>query len=268
MTDQRPEVLPALYRALYETYQDNRTGIHVSDIVLCPRKRVFRELEPKPITNIELNFFTSGKAIHAALQDLAKHNGSYEIEQEIYLRDDRTSVLGLTHLMQEIHEETKGEFMSAHNLDENNCISGHIDIYDRANNVPIEAKSMRKASVDKPKPHHVQQLKVYMAITGADYGIVLYQLLLHFDQTPFVEFVIQMTKDEREKMLDWLMVELHELRLAIKRQDPALARHVMLDGDYNFQCRNCPYLRQCQAINLRVDKNNVQGRNAKEINKG
>jgi CRISPR/Cas system-associated exonuclease Cas4 (RecB family) len=217
----KPAILPALYKALFTEYQDTRTGIHVSDIVLCPRKRVFREIDPRPVTPLELNFFTSGKAIHAAIQSLAAHYPDrYALEYPINY----------------------------------NGIEAHIDIYDKIDNIPIEAKSMRKDSIDAAKPHQLKQLKAYMAITDAEKGLMLYQLLLHFKDRPFAEFVHTMTADERQKERDWLMLEYHYLKLALMQKKPALARHVMYDHDYNFQCRNCPYLNKCQDINIQAQK--------------
>jgi CRISPR/Cas system-associated exonuclease Cas4 (RecB family) len=219
--NQQPAILPVLYKALYHEYQDNRGGIHVSDIVLCPRKRAFRDVQPRAITPLELNFFTSGKAIHAALQSLvAKYPDQYEIEYPLNY----------------------------------NGIESHIDIYDKKNNIPIEAKSMRKASVEQPKEHHVKQLKAYMAITDAEKGIILYQLLLHFKDRPFAEFVHTMTADQRQKERDWLNLEYHYLKLALASRKPELARHVMYDAAYNWQCANCPYLQKCQDINIQAQR--------------
>jgi DNA-binding protein Fis len=218
---EKTRILPNLYKALYQEYKETRTGIHVSDIVLCPRKRVFREIEPMPVTALELNFFTSGKAIHAAIQSLAaRYPDRYALEYPL----------------------------------DYNGISGHVDIYDKQNNIPIEAKSMRKASIETAKPHQVKQLKAYMAITDAAKGLMLYQLLLHFKDQPFAEFVISMTADERQKERDWLNLEYHYLKLALMQKKPALARHVMYDADYNFQCRNCPYLAKCQDINIQAQR--------------
>lgn len=79
-------ILEALSVALKNKYDTEfRDGIHVTDLTLCPRKSIFRKLEPKPITNKELNFFTSGRAIHSAIQSLVEQDqaGQFEIEKEV-----------------------------------------------------------------------------------------------------------------------------------------------------------------------------------------
>src|SRR5207245_773434 len=128
---------------------EEREGIHVSDLTLCLRKAVFKKLNPTPITAKELNFFTSGRAIHDAIQMVANVNEEmFEIEKEI-------------------------EFQG---------IQGHIDLYDTKANIPIECKSSRTKEIKEPKKFHIDQLKYYMAFTGADKGAILYQALMHFDE--------------------------------------------------------------------------------------
>ena len=64
---------------------DTREGVHVSDLTLCPRKAVFRKLSPEPCTMRDLNFFTSGRAIHDSIQILANSDGAgqFDIERAI-----------------------------------------------------------------------------------------------------------------------------------------------------------------------------------------
>src|ERR1041385_4684180 len=157
-------ILGTLYEALYEEYGQERDGVHVSDLIYCPRKTCFQKLEPLPITNIQLNFFTSGKAIHGALQSLLKkYPDRFEIEKEVWYND----------------------------------LVAHIDIFDRETGVPIEAKSARIKNIEKPKPHNLKQLEAYMAMTDSDKGIILYQCLMHFEDKPFVEFEHTMTRAQR-----------------------------------------------------------------------
>jgi hypothetical protein len=55
-------------------YSRPRTGSHVTDVVLCPRQRVFKEIDPLPMTDKDLNLFSSGRAIHEAVQSLFMSN--------------------------------------------------------------------------------------------------------------------------------------------------------------------------------------------------
>lgn len=192
---------------------EQRDGIHLSDMSLCMRKAVFRRIQPTPTTMKELNFYTSGRAIHDAIQTLANHDTSkFEIEKEIEYQ---------------------------------NCV-GHIDLYDTEENIPIECKSMRTSKVDKPKPHHVDQLKNYMAVTTADKGIILYQLLLHFDETPFVEFEIKMDKKERSAQLTIIEEKAALYADALAHKDAMIIPDILDDKDLNWLCKSCPYLKQCQ----------------------
>ena len=209
------KILPVLYESLLEEYSEERAGIHVSDLIYCPRKTCFQKLKPQPLTNLQLNFFTSGKAIHASLQSLVKkYPERFEIEKEVKLGD----------------------------------ISAHVDIYDRLNNVPIEAKSARMKSIDKAKPHNLSQLEAYMSIMGSDKGIILYQLLLHFDDKPFVEFEHRMTKEQRLIKINKLHADADLLKKGVENKDPSLVRHIAYDNDYNWLCRSCVFAKECEAM--------------------
>ena len=210
-----PDLLTELTNALFAEYSKPRDGIHISDMLLCPRKTVFQKLQPIPLKMKELNFFTSGRAIHEALQRLAlAYPNKYDIEKEVTYH-------GCT---------------------------GHVDIYDRVSNIPVEAKSMRKAKVDRPKDFHVEQIKSYMAILGADNGFILYQLLLHFDETPFVVFPITMTARQREIQLQYIDSDIERFKASINNGDPSLSRHIANDARYNWLCNDCKYYSQCESM--------------------
>ena len=210
-------ILGTLYEALYEEYGQERDGVHVSDLIYCPRKTCFQKLEPLPITNIQLNFFTSGKAIHGALQSLLKkYPDRFEIEKEVWYND----------------------------------LVAHIDIFDRETGVPIEAKSARIKNIEKPKPHNLKQLEAYMAMTDSDKGIILYQCLMHFEDKPFVEFEHTMTRAQRQATLDGLRNDADLLKYGIEQKAPSVIRHIAYDADYNWLCRSCPYAKKCEVMRV------------------
>lgn len=207
-------IVEELQLALKNKYDSEfRDGIHVSDIVLCSRKAVFKKIEPCPITNRELNFFTSGRAIHEAIGTLAHNTGNYILEKEV---------------------EYQG-------------IVGHVDLYDSRHNIPIECKSYRSKSIETPKPHHVEQLKSYMAILGSKKGIILYQLLLHFEDKPFVEFEVIMTDEEIKEKLQELTIAAALYKSAVETKSPMLLEGVMTDKTMNWMCDSCPYKAKCKA---------------------
>ena len=218
--------LELLYDSLYEEYNKERSDIHVSDLTLCPRESCFRRLDPKPLTNTDLNFFTSGKAIHEALQSLIKKfPDRFEKEKEIKF----------------------------------NGIEGHIDIFDKQYHVPIEAKSARVKTMTEPKAHYITQLEAYMAITGADTGVILVQCLLNYNQDPFVEFEHTMTAQQRNQKLHELNQDAIMLKTANVSQDPSIVRHIAYNNDLNWKCRYCRYLKPCEE--MRITENAVKFNN-------
>jgi RecB family exonuclease len=216
-------ILEELYTSLYEEYNKVRDGIHVSDITLCPREACFRRLDPKPLTNTDLNFFTSGKAIHEALQSLIKkYPDRFELEKEVKFGD----------------------------------IVGHIDIFDKTNHIPIEAKSARVKTMEEPKAHYLKQLEAYMALTNADTGIILVQCLLNYEDKPFLEFEHKMTAEQRKAVLSQLQTDAIMLKVGILEQDPSLVRHINYDLTLNWKCRYCPYAKPCEEMRIEANASN------------
>lgn len=211
-------IVEVLKESLFEEYSKERTGIHVSDITLCPRESCFRRLDPKPLTMTDINFFSSGRAIHEALQSLvAKYPDRFEKEKEIKY----------------------------------NGIEGHIDIFDKTYHVPIEAKSARVKKMDVPKEHYIRQLEAYQAITDSETGIILVQCLLNYEDNPFVEFTHTMTKEQRHDTLLKLQADAILLKESIAMKDPSIARHVAYDESLNWKCRFCAYKEPCEKMRVK-----------------
>src|SRR5687767_7612935 len=111
--DQKPRVdedyLTILLQTMKKWYSTPREGSHVSDTILCPRQRIFKILYPTPVTAKELNMYSSGRAIHEAIQILFMSNrGRFEKEKYV-------------------------EYCN---------IIGSVDIYDQKKNIPIEFKTI------------------------------------------------------------------------------------------------------------------------------
>ena len=206
--------LESFMKSLKGKYEaENRGGIHISDLVLCPRRSAHRRLNPQEITPKELNFYTSGSSIHEALQILAKTSDTYELEKPIIY----------------------------------NGVEGHVDIYDRLLNVPIEFKSYRGKSMENPKEHHISQLKYYMAILGAKQGILIYQCLMNFEDKPFVEFIIEMDQEERIQVLKKLEEEKESYQKVLEGINGImLVRGIYEDKTLNWLCKDCPLLEECR----------------------
>ena len=213
--DHGEEYIARMQATMEEIVSKPRKGTHVTDLVLCTRLRVFREIDPLPITAKALSIFTTGMAIHG-------------VAQWLFLRNSRR-------FEREKHLEFGG-------------ITGSVDVLDKIRNVPLEFKTTRASSILQPKPWHVQQLKYYMAMLNASQGYILYQLLMHFGNTPFKAFRITMTIQERKNQLDKLVKEADSLKKAMEAKDPSLAKPVYDDPSLNWLCRECPYQVNCIRI--------------------
>jgi CRISPR/Cas system-associated exonuclease Cas4 (RecB family) len=211
-------LMQELKNSLYTHFNQERDGIHVSDINLCLRETVFRRIKPEPITDREVGFFTVGRAIHDSIQTLAKSNPKYEIEKEINYEID-----GIT-------------------------LKAHIDLYDKEKNIPIEAKTARSKEIEEPKPFQVEQLKMYMTLVDANIGYIIYQLLLDYNDFPFRVFEVKMSKEEREQMLQKMLDDAYHLQMNIDQRTPENTRHIFNDETKKWKCSYCKYSQECQQM--------------------
>lgn len=204
-----------IIEAMEERHSKPRDGYHVSDVCLCPRLNVFRKVDRRPIDAKTLSIYSAGKSMH-------------EVVQWLFLSNKRM-----------FEREKYVEFED---------IQGSVDIYDRRRNIPLEFKTTRASDIREPKSFHVEQLKNYMSILGAQQGYMIYQLLLHFGQKPFKTFRITMSAGERQAQRDKLVKEVNSLKRAMEVGDPSLARSVNKDPDLNWLCKDCPYSIECKRI--------------------
>lgn len=213
--DRGPYYIARTIDTMEEWNSKPREGYHVSDVCLCPRLNVFRKIDRLPIDAKTVSIFAVGKAIHEAVQLLYRTDKrTFEIEKYVEHQD----------------------------------IQGSVDIHDRRRNIPLEFKTTRASDIKKPKSFHVEQLKYYMAMLDAPEGYMLYQLLMHFGNTPFKTFQILMNAQERKDQRDKLVKEVNSLKRAMEAGDPSLARSVRQDPDLNWMCKDCPYSIECKRI--------------------
>ncbi|MDQ6863015.1 MAG: Dna2/Cas4 domain-containing protein [Thermoproteota archaeon] len=213
--DADTDYIALMRETMEEWYSRPRKGWHVTDIALCPRQRVFKAIDPLPLTDKELNMYSSGKAVHEAVQWLFMSNpGRYEKEKYV----------------------------------EYNDIEGSIDVFDKKRNTPIEFKTLRSSNIDKPKSFQEEQLRYYMAMQNSPIGYMIYQCIMHFGDSPWREFKVTMTEQQRKDQLEKLVREMTSLQNAMKAKDPSLARNVYLDKDLNWLCKECPYGKECETM--------------------
>jgi len=77
-----PTLRERLKAHLSEKYNELRPEIHVSDLVFCLRKSAFQKLNPKPVDDQSLSFFTAGRGHHDILEGLHGAEKEKEIRYE------------------------------------------------------------------------------------------------------------------------------------------------------------------------------------------
>jgi len=224
-TESSESYVQILRSVLKDWYSRPREGWHVSDIIMCPRQRIFKMISPTAPTDRELNMYSSGKSMHEAIQKLFMSNRMrFEIEKYV---------------------EYEG-------------VQGSVDIYDKKKQEPLEFKTLRSASIREPKIFHVEQLMYYMAMLDVPLGQIIYQCILQFGDNPFVSFEIIMNDLERENQRKKLLREIGSLQLAADMKDPSLARGVFSDKNMNWLCKDCPYVKSCEIIERSTSVTNME----------
>lgn len=200
-----------------QEFSEKREIGHVSDVIMCPRQRVFSELDPNPppISDEKLANFASGKAIHGVLQSFYRgYKKRFEREKWVEHMD----------------------------------IIGHVDLYDKRRNVPIEFKTTTAESLlTKPNSYNLEQLKYYMSILDSNSGTLIYQYLSRHVKPKWNKFTIEMSQWERREQLGKLVQEMTSMKSAIKAKDPSQARAIY-DTDLKWLCYDCAYLKQCERM--------------------
>lgn len=223
------EVLPLAYAALDKRYNGRKRGeeCHVSDLAICPREASFRRMHPEPIGNMQLGYFTTGEGVHGIFQKLMCE--AYPDRYEGYPYEKSVNFNG---------------------------ISGHIDLYDKIDRVPIELKTVNSGTVDYPKVHHLNQIKMYMAMLDVPVGKVIYQFFEWYKQAiktggPWREWTITMSDAERMALKLQMIKDSSGFMEALVLKDPSRARHIMNDPDLSvWKCKKyCSWYKQCKEIN-------------------
>lgn len=213
-------IIPRLLESQFDYYKKkdeeraNDGKIHITSLNLCMREKVFQHLNPKPLRPIQLKWFSNGNAIHHKLQVLISDNPEFELEKEV----------------------TRGNIVA------------HIDMYDNKRKFPVEAKSLAQGEIEVPKNFHIDQLKMYMALTDDEIGVMLYDPMLAYGDEPFSEWTVRMTKEERQAKLEEIENKAKLYSLAMERKDPSIASHINYDPEYNWHCDHCIYADTCAEM--------------------
>lgn len=207
-----------------------RPGIRVSDLIYCLKKSALSKRDGSYHEDDEntIHTWNNGKFWHEGVQiRLIKSDLSrYLIEHSIQYKD----------------------------------IVGHPDIIDTRDHEIYELKTIKNAyaltypstkiipstmetkdSGAKPKDHHIQQLKAYMAISGIHDGRLLYHPLSTVEgERELYEFPISIDEKEAKKILTNLLT-----RKKMMEENPEDdVRRVVSSWDESWQCLYCPYATQ------------------------
>lgn len=217
-----------LLDGLRTEYNKPRIGIHASDLVNCRRQVAFERIAGhREFTEQTLMYFASGEFQHQKLQSLLGEE--FDCEKEIIWND----------------------------------IVFHPDVVWKPHNVVIEIKTARTDSVIKePKAGHIRQLKYYMAVLNAPYGILQYIIMNKYDKDLFPVHYITLEHDEREKILEQLQADGEELRAGIELKDPSLVGHIARNEEYiqrlpsgyeyNWLCKGCQFKEECNEMRAKA----------------
>ena len=214
--------IPRFVNAQFKYYADKdaeraKDGyIHISSLNLCIREKVYQHLDRRPLTPIKIKWFSTGNAVHHKLQVLAQQDPDIKIEMPV--------VMGK--------------------------IIAHIDMYDTNLKIPCEAKSLVQPEVEVPKNFHIDQLKMYMAMTGDQFGVCLYDPLMAY-KIPFSEWHVTMTKQELQAKREEIEAKAALYAKAMELKDPYLAPHIGWDSEYNWHCEKCDYATECEVLRTR-----------------
>jgi len=196
---------------LTSEYSSTRSGIHVTDLVLCLRQAVFRKLIPVPPGVKQLSYYLDGARRHEALQKL-------------YSANDPAHVVS----------EKKGIFEG---------VSYSIDLYFQ---MPIEFKTTR-AREAMPE-HWIRQLAYYMLATDSNVGILQIQRIVPKDEDSiFPSYLVEFTNEgQRISWLEEFRIRKDIFRKALDAGMPQLAP--IYRGENSWLCRQCPYKSRCDEI--------------------
>src|SRR5919106_1209878 len=83
-----------MQETMEEWYSKPRDGQDVTDVVMCPRQKVYREIDRIPIDAKAVSIYSAGKAIHEAIQRLfLSDKRTFEREKYIEYEDIQGSPL-------------------------------------------------------------------------------------------------------------------------------------------------------------------------------
>jgi CRISPR/Cas system-associated exonuclease Cas4 (RecB family) len=201
-----------LMKEAREQMKSKSGTVAVKDLTLCQRQKIFKIIDPIPMTDEEMCNYVSGQAVHDAIGRLfMMFPNRFKLEMRIQYEN----------------------------------VKGTIDIYDKLLHIVIDVKTTKSSIMLKPTRWDEQQLKYYMSMMDSEEGAVIYQMN---NASKYLIFPILMNELQRKQHLAKLLEEARSFQHAIELEDPFLLDGVYDDKERNWLCKKCPYLEACNAI--------------------
>ena len=196
---------------LKKKYQTPRLGLHLSDIVGCPRQSAFKTIKGWIVNERTAYNFADGEAIHRFFEDIITQDedpNRYEIEKTQWI---------------------------------NKFLEFTPDIFDKWTETVIDIKTSR---TDKPqyRPYdeNIEQITAYMAFKDAKSGVLLYHILTAEQElltvqwrirvvstkqlTDYINRIIFITPHDLVTDKKYWLEEAESLKYAIEQKNPYLAK--------------------------------------------
>ena len=192
---------------------------------------MFPKVDPNPPVLIEdtirkIKYFQVGQEVHLNLQELLKLEEGWETEKEVIWQGPVP-------------------------------IIGHVDAIYRKDNLVV-AVEIKPTHSEKPTPfdYNIRQLKYYLAMLNANYGILPYVMVGANPKEHFVKYLITFDyKNERNEILTRLEADAAELQRGSDAGRPELVKHAAKDPAFitygkNWLCSSCEYKKECDEMRL------------------
>ncbi|GEM_PF-1238739 len=211
-----------------------REGVQITDLTLCPRRKIFEIVNPKEQSRQTIVRTAAGKGLHRFVQKKIKNPDPDRYEAEVP-------------------------------VEYNNFIYGSIDLYDKVLETVIDIKEKVVSGTWEIRPLSSQeeQLKDLMAMKNVSKGALV--LILVNGKEAIKQFNYYMTEEERLEQLRDLNEKGSLFLTAKNDRDPSIANYAFFDKSLNWLCHRidkksgdhvwCPYYWDCMALIAREKKN-------------
>jgi len=205
----------------------SQDGVKVTDLMFCPRRRIFEIVNPTKKSSQNVIRTAAGSGLHRLIQKRIIDSDPERYESETLVEYD-------------------------------SLIFGSIDLYDKEFKtvIDIKEKLVNGSWAIKPFSSHEEQLKNLMAMKNTSKGVLLIVVVNGKDEIK--QFNYQMNLEERQAQLNKLKEKARSFLNAKNKRNPYLAFHVFFDKALNWLCHKtdkgtgneilCPYYWECSDM--------------------